>query len=106
MKAYRLGENTVRRAFILPLLLSVAALYSGGALLSGCGANQIPTTEDKIVFTSGRDGNPEIYIMETTGTRQRRLTNNVARDFQPTLRPDRAEIVFTSDRDGDDELYR
>jgi TolB protein len=34
----------------------------------------------RIVFTSWRDGNAEIYVMNVDGSNQTRLTNNPARD--------------------------
>jgi len=37
----------------------------------------------KIAFESGRDGNGEIYIMNTDGSGQKRLTNNPADDYYP-----------------------
>jgi len=37
-----------------------------------------------IAFYSTRDGNPEIYVMSVTGQLQTRLTNDPARDLQPS----------------------
>ena len=65
-----------------------------------------PTPESgQIVFSSDRDGNVEIYVMNTDGSGQTRLTNNSARDSDPAWSPDRTKIVFRSDRDGNDEIY-
>ena len=41
------------------------------------------TTESKIAFTSDRDGNMEIYIMNLDGSEQTNLTNNPAEDSGP-----------------------
>ena len=41
----------------------------------------------KIAFTSERDGNQEVYVMNADGSEQRNLTNNPARDYYPTLSP-------------------
>lgn len=41
----------------------------------------------QITFQSDRDGNYEIYVMNTDGTDQRRLTNNDAKDSEPAWRP-------------------
>ena len=59
----------------------------------------------KIVFSSTRDGNQEIYIMNADGTSQTRLTNNSAVDANPKLSADGQKIVFDSDRDGNQEIY-
>ncbi len=68
----------------------------------------IPTPEsprDKIVFVSERDGNPEIYTMNTDGTNPNRLTNNSDYDIMPSWFPDGKKIVFVSERDGNPEIY-
>jgi Tol biopolymer transport system component len=58
-----------------------------------------------LAFTSERDGNMEIYIMDTDGSEPVRLTDNPAEDYWPTWSPDGTQIAFTSDRDGDFEIY-
>ncbi|MEQ8191079.1 MAG: hypothetical protein ABRQ39_24155, partial [Candidatus Eremiobacterota bacterium] len=62
---------------------------------------------DKIVFTSDRDGNEEIYICNPDGSKPVRLTKNHARDFAPSWSPDGKKIAFTTDRDGlyNEEIY-
>ena len=59
----------------------------------------------QIVFSSERDGNPEIYVMDTNGGNQRRLTNNPDDDWEPSWSPDGKRIAFSSDRDGASEIY-
>jgi Tol biopolymer transport system component len=61
--------------------------------------------ERKIVFTSERDGNPEIYVMDADGGNQINLTNNPAKDATPVWSPDRRRIAFTSDRSGRSNIY-
>ena len=63
-----------------------------------------PRTE-KIAFTSNRDGNNEIYIMNSNGTEQVNLTNHGASDAQPAWSPTGKQILFTSNRDGTPDLY-
>ena len=61
----------------------------------------------KIAFTSTRDGNNEIYIMNVDGSGQTRLTNNSVQDFIPSFSPDGSKIAFTSEQDdnGEGEIY-
>ncbi len=55
-------------------------------------------TTREIVFTSTRDGNKEIYVMNADGSKQVNLTRHRAEDFDPTWSPDRKQILFVSDR--------
>jgi Tol biopolymer transport system component len=54
------------------------------------------STTPKIAFTSDRDGNREIYVMNADGSNQTRLTNNQAFDYAPTWSPDGKRIAFVS----------
>ncbi len=53
---------------------------------------------DKIVFTSTRDGDPEIYIMDLDGSNQTRLTHIKGYDGGPFFSPDGKQIVFRASR--------
>lgn len=63
-----------------------------------------PTTS-KILFTSGRDGNREIYIMNPDGSEQVRLTDHPGNDLRAVWSPTGEQILFISDRDGKRDLY-
>ena len=53
----------------------------------------------KIVFTSARNTNAEIYIMNVDGSQQIRLTHHPGEDFDPTWSPTGEHIAFVSERD-------
>ena len=59
----------------------------------------------KIVFTSRRDGNFEIYSMNPDGSDQKNLTRHRARDSAPVWSPTGEQILFVSDRGGVEDLY-
>jgi len=50
--------------------------------------------KDKIVFTSTRDGDPEIYVMDIDGSNQTRLTNHKGYDGGPFFSQDGTKIVY------------
>ncbi len=68
-------------------------------------ASELISTGGKIAFSSDRDGNDEIYVMNPDGTNATRLTNNRAIDELPRWSPDGKRIVFQSKRDGNYEVY-
>ncbi|MFC1693428.1 right-handed parallel beta-helix repeat-containing protein, partial [Candidatus Latescibacterota bacterium] len=63
------------------------------------------TTGNTILFTSFREGNEEIYVMNPDGSNQTRITNNSATDGNPTWSSDSYKIVFYSNRVGNYEIY-
>ena len=63
------------------------------------------TAPSLIAFSSERDGNWEIYVMNVDGSDQTRLTNNEADDGFPSWSPDGQRIAFRSNRDGNFEIY-
>ena len=58
-----------------------------------------PTTP-KILFTSARDGNREIYMMNPDGSEQVNLTQHPASDMSAAWSPTGEQILFVSDRQG------
>ncbi|MBC7097582.1 PD40 domain-containing protein, partial [Candidatus Bipolaricaulota bacterium] len=54
--------------------------------------------ELRILFTTNRDGNWEIYSMKPDGSDQINLTHSAAFDVEPWASPDGSRIIFSSDR--------
>jgi len=65
---------------------------------------EVPTTA-KIVFSSFRDDNMEVYIMNPDGTEPVNLTRNRAADFDAVWSPTGEQILFVSDRVRERDLY-
>ena len=60
---------------------------------------EAPTTP-KILFTSTRDGNREVYMMNPDGSEQVNLTQHRATDLQAVWSSSGEQILFVSDRQG------
>jgi Tol biopolymer transport system component len=56
----------------------------------------VPGTTGKIVFTSNRTGNFEIYAMNADGSGVTQLTNDPGEDREPVWSPDGTKIAFVS----------
>jgi TolB protein len=65
----------------------------------------MPSAGNRIAFTSSRDGNTDIYVMNADGTGVTRLTDNPADDRAPSWSPDGRRIAFASTRNGNSEIY-
>jgi Tol biopolymer transport system component len=77
----------------LPIILLLLPNQSAFATFPG-------ENDTKIAFTSTRDGNNEIYVMNAAdGSNQTRLTNNTDIDEFPAWSPDSTKIAFTSNLD-------
>ena len=85
-------------SFILLCCLNLVFMHAGQVHA------QAPRTE-KIAFSSNRDGNWEIYIMNPDGSQQERLTRHNAGDFSPVWSPTGEHILFVSNRDGLRDLF-
>ena len=69
-------------------------IFIGGMFLK----NGLASNLARIVFTSKRDGNSEIYVMDANGESQKRLTNHSFLDSEPVWSPDGTRIAFVSNR--------
>ncbi|MCY3722139.1 MAG: hypothetical protein OXG97_07945 [Candidatus Poribacteria bacterium] len=89
----------MKRIVILSFFSLLLLYTSAGSIFAAA------PTVPKIAFTSVRDGNREIYIMNPDGSEQVNLTQHDAGDLEPVWSPAGEEILFVSDRDGIRDLY-
>jgi Tol biopolymer transport system component len=86
-------------------LASFTAIYGGDISLLSYDSGSVFFNQAKIVFTSNRDGNNEIYMINTDGSNLIRLTKTLASDSYPSISANGQTIVFLTDRDGSPEIY-
>jgi hypothetical protein len=72
---------------------TITATYD---LTSSCG---------RILFTSNRSGNPDVWVMDANGASETNLTNRSGSDTDPVWSPDCSKIAFTSTRSGNVDIY-
>jgi Tol biopolymer transport system component len=58
-----------------------------------------------IAFSSNRQGDFELYLVDADGQNPRRLTNQPGADGDPAWTPDGGRIVYTSTRGGATQIY-
>jgi Tol biopolymer transport system component len=59
----------------------------------------------RILLTSYRNGNPEVYVVGADGRNLRRLTRQRRSDYAADFSPDGRRILFSSDRTGRMQVY-
>lgn len=87
------------------LLFLFAILSFASLCLEICPALAKAPTTAKITFWATREGNRDIYLMNSDGSEQVRITNHHANDITPVWSPTGEQILFVSDRDGVWDLY-
>jgi len=88
--------------------ITAQAKDKNGAISAWSNSHEIIISEvliGMITFTSDRDDNYEIYVMNADGSNQTRVTNNSAQDHLPSWSPNCIKIAFTTNRDSNDEIY-
>lgn len=58
----------------------------------------------QIAFTSTRDGNQEVYLIDATGQNLKRITQDPGLDAHPAWTPDGQHLLFATNRWGDMEI--
>jgi Tol biopolymer transport system component len=67
--------------------------------------DRIRAIKGQIIFTSKREGNEDIFVIDSDGSNLKNLTKNSASDYFPLWSPDGRHIAFISDRTGDRKIY-
>ena len=78
-------------------------LFYLATLLTAATANA--QTDGRIAFQTFRDGNWEIYLMDTLGGGPINLTDTSYWEMRPAFSPNGRHIAFESNRSGQFELY-
>ena len=61
--------------------------------------------EERIVFSSNRYGNYDVFSMKVDGSDLKQLTTNKARDAWPKWSPDGTAVIFCSERLGKNQIF-
>ncbi len=77
----------------------------GSYLRSEWAGEVVVSRRQKIVFTSDRSGNSDIWMMNPDGSALEQLTTDMAADSVPELSPDGMRVAFTSERSGNADVW-
>lgn len=83
------------RTFRETVLFKAAGLNLAGGI----------SRDNRIAFSSSKDGNPEIYVMNINRTGLKKITRSFGIDVSPAFSPDGKWIAFVSDRGGSPQIY-
>ena len=64
-----------------------------------------PASNERIVYSSLRPGNWDVFYFSAAGAAPRRLTDHPGLDYDAALSPDGRWVVYTSERRGNPDLY-
>jgi Tol biopolymer transport system component len=100
------NQDNTKEVRVMRYAIGLFLCLMGGWFLIGCGGSDPPSdlalrspelakaSKARIVFSSNRDGNYEIYAMELDGLPQCRLTMDPQADFTPAWSSNRSQIAF------------
>jgi Tol biopolymer transport system component len=86
---------------------NITAVYAGNLSFAGSSSTSLiqVVRNNKVGFSSTRDGHLQVYLMNPDGTQQTRLTSNPAQDSEPILSPDGTRVAFASTRSGNLDIW-
>jgi len=93
----------VKGDHIAPLVLTPTTIPSATVVVPT--PTGTPITSQRIAFTTDRDGNREVYLMNTDGSGLNNLTRHPAQDSDVTWSPWRDRLAFASDRSGNSDIF-
>jgi Tol biopolymer transport system component len=102
-------EHVYRAGLIeVPLAGGPAANGPGKTLTDGLGRDRQPVYSpdgNRIVFSSNRSGNIDLWSFDRTTEEVRQLTDDPAGDWDPAFSPDGSRIIWASNRSGHMEIW-
>src|SRR3954468_5255053 len=81
---------------------AIAVIAMMGTTLSAI-AGGLP--HERLIYTTLRPANKELYLFEPGATAPKPITNDPALDYDATFSPDGRWVVFCSERAGNPDLY-
>lgn len=104
-------RNSYQTALSLPLLAVMAGIGCSSITTSqvdgstaGKAASTVKSAE-KVLFTSNRDGDLDLYVLDPSTGEISQLTNNNHDDFEASWSPDGKQVIFTSRANGNPDIY-
>lgn len=90
-----MSPRVARTAAAFAVALSMGCGGSSGRkILNPTPAPPTPLTRAKIAFLSGRDGQPDLYLLDPVDSTVTRVTNDAALEQYPVISPDSSWIAF------------
>jgi WD40-like Beta Propeller Repeat len=101
-----LRQSSKSRRLLLPAsLVAIVVLVAGLNAGTRSAEAAFPGADGKIAFTSNRNAQNDIYVMNVQGGHQTQLTTDLANDRHPRWSASGRQIAFASGRDGNFEIY-
>jgi TolB protein len=103
--AYVSFESKLSGVYVQRVRTGERSLVSARAGINGAPAWS-PDGKKLALTLGGRNGNPDIYVLDLTTQGLTRITDDPAIDTEPEWAPDGRSLYFTSDRAGSPQIYQ